>query len=323
MEAIAQAQPNIALIKYWGKRNTKLNLPAVQSLSITLDALWTRTQVTFDESIPEDRLAINGRVEITQLQRVSNVLDRCRRRAGVTLRAKVTSKSNFPVGAGFASSSSGFAALAAATIKALEIELSPRELSAIARRASGSAARSVFGGFVEMPFDADDDVARPLLDAASWPLRVVIAVTTDQPKSVGSTAGMQRTARTSDYYPAWLDAAERDFSVARQAVVAHDFSTLAEVSERNCLKMHGVMMSSSPGLIYWNGASVECMHTIRRLRDSDVPVFFTVDAGPQVKAVCTPEHLAVVRDALRSVPGVSRVYESCLGPGVRIVESLE
>ena len=144
MRAVAKARSNIALVKYWGKRETSLNLPAVGSLSITLDGLSTETQVTFDEAFDADTLVLDGESRAEQLVRVSRCLDIFRRLAGVDLRAQVDSSNNFPTAAGLASSASGFAALVAAADSALGLGLSSRELSILARRGSGSAARSVF-----------------------------------------------------------------------------------------------------------------------------------------------------------------------------------
>lgn len=179
--AVAQAQPNIALVKYWGKRDVALNLPVVGSLSITLDQLWTRTQVRFDPALAADRMTLNGREDAKQLKRSSACLDLLRARAGVNWRAEVVSTNNFPTGAGLASSASGFAALVLAGDAALGLGLSRAELSVLARRCSGSAARSIFGGYVEWAHgtraDGEDSVARPILDAAAWPLAVAVAIT--------------------------------------------------------------------------------------------------------------------------------------------------
>jgi diphosphomevalonate decarboxylase len=322
--ATAQAQPNIALVKYWGKRHTNLNLPAVPSLSITLDALWSRTQVTFDAGFEADEFLLNGNFDPAQGRRVSQCLDRLRQCAGVKCRARVTSESNFPTGAGLASSAAGFAALVVAAAGALGLAVKPPELSALARQSSGSAARSIFGGFVEMARgerpDGVDALARPLLAASEWPLEVVVAVTAEEAKLVGSTAGMELTACTSPYYPAWIETASDDLDVARQAVRERDFAALAEISEYNCLKMHGLALAARPGLIYWNGATVECMHRVRELRARGVPVFFTVDAGPQVKAVCVADHGRQVAEALGDVAGVKRISLSGLGEGARLVD---
>jgi diphosphomevalonate decarboxylase len=323
-EATAQAQPNIALVKYWGKRDVPLNLPAVGSLSITLDTLWTRTRVRFDASLTADRVRLNGKSDDKEARRVSECLDLLRSRAGTSLHAEVDSENNFPTGAGLASSASGFAALVVAAAKALDLDLPAAELSALARRGSGSAARSIFGGFVEWSrgerSDGSDSIAKPILAADIWPLAVVVAVTSTAQKSVGSTEGMNRTRDTSPYYDAWVNTAEADLAEARTAVLAKDFDKLAAVAEYSCLKMHALALAARPGLLYWNGATVEAMHAVRRLRAEGVPVFFTVDAGPQVKAVCLPEAAARVRDVLATVPGVLRLHETGLGGGARLLD---
>lgn len=321
--ATALAHPNIALVKYWGKRDEALNLPCVGSLSITLDRIRTRTRVRFVDEAGADAVRLNG--ETVDARRVGAGLDLLRARAGVTWRAEVDSTNNFPTAAGLASSASGFAALIVAGAQALGLALSAGELSELARRCSGSAARSIFGGFVEWERgerdDGRDSIAHPLLDAAAWPLTVAIAVTSTAAKAIGSTEGMRRTAATSPYQPAWETTQEADLAAARAAVGARDFERLTEVSERSCLKMHALAMAARPGLLYWNGATLETMHRVRALRAQGVPVFFTVDAGPQLKAVCLPHALAEVAATLRDVPGVLDVIECGLGEGARIVSN--
>lgn len=322
--AAAQAQANIALIKYWGKRDPALNLPVVGSLSITLEGLWTRTAVRFDRQLAADALVLNGRPAEAGLRRVSACLDLLRARAGTSERAAVESRNNFPTGAGLASSASGFAALVAASGAALGLALTTGEQSILARRCSGSAARSIFGGFVEWTrgarADGEDSLARPLLDAATWPLSVVVAITSRKEKEVGSTAGMNRTAATSPYQSAWIEAQEADLDAARRAVAARDFQRLAEVSEHSCLKMHALAMAAQPGLVYWNAATVESLQCVRSLRASGLPVFFTIDAGPQLKAVCEPQAVEVVAKALREVPGVLEVLITGLGGPARAID---
>lgn len=320
LQATAVAHPNIALVKYWGKQDKPGNRPAVPSISVTLDSLYTRTHVRFDPDLAADSFTINGREDDKSAHRVGRCLDVFRARAGIDERAAIETHNNFPTGAGLASSASGFAALVVAVDRALGLGLPRAELSRIARRSSGSAARSLYGGFVEMPLDPDEETASPLLDAESWPMSVVVAVTATDAKSTGSTEGMERTARTSDYYQAWLAAAGADFGEAREAILSRDFERLARVSEKSCLKMHALMLSADPGLIYWNQATVACLHRIRELRARGVAVFFTMDAGPQVKAVCLPEHRGRVSETLGSIPGVVDVLECGLGPGAEAVE---
>lgn len=325
MQASAQAQPNIALIKYWGKRDAALNLPATGSLSLTLDSLWTRCQVRFDKNLKEDIFILNGGPAAeNELARVTAVLNRLRHRAKSTLRAEVVSKNNFPTAAGLASSASGFAALVAAAAHALMLDPPRDELAALARQASGSAARSMFGGFAEiMPgkaADGSDCVARQIAGPSHWPMTVVIAVTDEAAKPVGSTEGMVRTAQTSPYYKAWIESSEKDLMAAHTAVLDRDFQMLAGLSEHSCLKMHGLMMSAQPPLLYWNAATTACISAVRELRAAGVPVFFTVDAGPQVKAVCLPEAAGRVASVLEKIPGVKKVLRSNLGEGARKID---
>ena len=321
LAAAAQAQPNIALVKYWGKRDIALNLPVVGSISLTLDRLWTRTSVRFMAGLKTDEFLLNGKPEEAGARRVSACLDLLRARAALDWRARVESHNNFPTAAGLASSASGFAALVHAAAQALALKLDAVELSILARRCSGSAARSIYGGFVEWRLgekaDGGDSAAYPLLGAAEWPLQVVVAITSTAAKDVGSTTGMRRTAETSPYQRAWIDTQEADLAAARSAIGARDFAALADVSEHSCLKMHALAMAARPGLLYWNGATVEGMRRVRALRAQGCPVFFTVDAGPQLKAICEPAAVALVKDAMRAVPGVLDVLVTGLGEGAR------
>jgi len=324
MQATAVAHPNIALIKYWGKSDIERNIPAVGSLSITLNGLTTTTTVSFNSDLDEDEFLLGGQAIPEMSGRVSRCLDLVRERGGTQTRARVESNNDFPTAAGLASSASGFAALVAAANAAMGVTIPQNELADMARRSSGSAARSLFGGFVELRLTPDGPYpteTRQILEPSDWPLHVAVAVTDAGPKEIGSTEGMVRTERTSPYYAGWVDSSEDDLAEARTAIARRDFEALAEVSESSCLKMHAVMLSARPGLVYWNGATVECIRKVRKLRADGVPVFFTVDAGPQVKAVCAPEAFDRVAAELAAVEGVSQVLASGLGEGARVVAS--
>ena len=314
--AAARAHSNIALIKYWGKRDTALNIPATGSISITLDALATDTTVSFSPALSEDEFWLDGRVATSQ--RVGTVLDLVRARAGIAHRASVRSSNNFPTSAGLASSASGFAALAVAASAAAGLSLNSRELSILARRGSGSAARSIFGGFAQMrsgtSADGSDSFAGQLMVARDWPLSVVVAITQREAKQTGSTAGMLSSALTSPFYPAWLTSADEDLTAMRDAIAIRDLQRLGELAEHSCLKLHALMLSTRPALLYWNAATVASMHAVRDLRASGIPVYFTIDAGPQLKAICGPEDAEAVAAALASVAGVEEVRTSALGP---------
>jgi len=326
--AVARAHSNIALVKYWGKRDAALNTPAVGSISVTLDALHTDTRVTFRPDLAADEFWLAGaRSPVT---RISRVLDLVRGHAAGSglptagLNAVVSSTNNFPTGAGLASSASGFAALAVAATGAAGLTLPERELSILARHGSGSAARSIFGGFAEMhagtAVDGSDAYAEQLLDRAAWPLMVVVAITEHGEKSINSTIGMNESKATSPFYPAWLDSADDDLVEMRDAIRDRDFARLGELSEYNCLKLHALMLTTRPALIYWNAATVAAMHAVRALRAAGVPAYFTIDAGPQVKVLCLPGDAAAVQQAMTLVPGVHEARISALGPAAYRLE---
>jgi diphosphomevalonate decarboxylase len=323
---VARAHSNIALIKYWGKRDAALNIPAVGSISLTLDALSTETSVAFKPGLAADEFLLDG--ERADPARVSRLLDLVRERSGVSEHAVVSSTNDFPTGAGLASSASGFAAVAvAASAAALpgsgQTMPDDRELSILARRGSGSAARSIFGGVVELHrgsrADGLDSFAEPLLSVDEWPLTVVVAITDPEVKLVNSTAGMGESALSSPFYPTWVGTAEDDLAGARSAIAARDFERLGELTEYSCLKLHSIMLTTRPALLYWNAATVAAIHAVRELRGSGIPVYFTIDAGPQLKALCPPEHAQAVADALAVVPGVRETRLSALGHGARVV----
>jgi len=319
MRASSQAQPNIALVKYWGKRDVARNLPAVGSLSITLDALHTKMAVDFSSGAGADTLHLNGEPEERSLARVSRCLDLvCGRQRP---RATVTSTCNFPIAAGLASSASAFAALVVAAAAAAGHNTDRLTLARLAGAASGSAARSLLGGFVELTAGADDIDVQAIAAPSDWPLDVVVAVTARGEKPVSSGEAMQRSAASSPFYERWVAGQGADLDAARAAVNARDFAALTQVAEHNCLKMHSVMWTSRPSVVYWNPTTLACMQTVRELRAQGLEVFFTIDAGPQVKAVCPPEHTSAVSAALRKTAGVIDVMHSGLGEGARLLES--
>jgi diphosphomevalonate decarboxylase len=318
MRAIATAQPNIALIKYWGKRDTHRNLPAVGSISITLADLATTMYVEFDAALANDVLTINGSENAAMLPRVTRCIDSV---AGEDRRAaRIVSNSNFPIAAGLASSASAFAALVVAVDAALGKNNSRSALAVLAGRASGSAARSLCGGFVELRNTVEDIELDNLCAAEDWPLEVVVAVTALGPKAVGSTEAMEISRETSPFYSRWIEQQPQDLDEARAAIATRDFARIAAVAEHNCLKMHSVMWGSRPPMIYWNSATLACMQTVRQLQAQGVAVFFTIDAGPQLKAVCEPAAEAKVRDALENTTGVEEILSSRLGAGARQID---
>ena len=320
MRASARAQPNIALVKYWGKRDTERNLPAVGSISITLADLFTTMRVEFADSLADDSLLVNGQRNDAMLPRVSRCLDSV---AGEDrARANVVSQSNFPIAAGLASSASAFAALVVAADAAAATGHRREQLANLAGMASGSAARSIYGGFVELANEEDHIALSTLCTAADWPLSVVVAITALGPKPVGSTQAMETSRATSPFYARWLKQQPLDLDEARAAIGARDFARLAAVAEHNCLKMHSVMWASRPPMVYWNATTLECMAAVRDMQSHGVPVFFTIDAGPQLKAICDPSAAAAVRERLEATPGVEAVMVTGLGDGARRIDDV-
>ena len=313
MSTSAKAHPNIALLKYWGKQDRPGNYPATPSVSITLNTLSTTTTV---EAASANSVWLNG-IEVHDTK-IDTTLDAWRQRYDIPA-LTIKTQNNFPTSAGLASSASGFAALITAIDAHCELSLSDAEKSGLARMGSGSAARSIHGGFVTLT--EPDWQGQQLLPNEAWPLRVVIAITTMGPKDVSSSAGMERSRLTSPYFEAWVSSTTLDYAPMIEAVTTRNFDKLAELAEASCLKMHALMLSSKPGLVYWHAATVACMHQIRALREQGLNVFFTVDAGPQVKAICTEEHAQSVQQALANLPGVEETIQVGLGSGATVVDS--
>ncbi|MCC6647665.1 MAG: diphosphomevalonate decarboxylase [Polyangiaceae bacterium] len=318
MKATAQAHPNIALAKYWGKAPGPANAPAVPSLSVTLAGLTTVTSVELDRSLPADRLTINGRDE--DATRVTSLLDRVRREAGETTRARIVTTNDFPTSAGLASSASGFAALAVAARAALGLPFDPTRASDLARRTSASSARSLFGGFVEL--DAGDGTdrdlpAREVAPAEHLDLRVVVAVTTEAPKDESSTSGMNTTSAHSPYYAAWLEHAPRLYEEVRRALLARDLDALGAAAEASALAMHASAIAA--GVVYFRGATVDALAEVRRIRASGTSAYATIDAGPHVKTLVRAADAQAVAARLAAVPGVLRVLVAAPGPGASLV----
>lgn len=324
-EAVAIANANVALAKYWGKRDEVLNLPYTGSISINLAGLTTTARVRFDGERGPDRVIMSGReVDGLEGQRVRKFLDLVRQRVGWESRAEVEVTSNFPVAAGLASSASTFAALALAATHASGLALSAQELSLLARRGSGSAARSIHGGYVEWlagkASDGSDSYAVQLAPPEHWPLGLVAAITDRGRKRVGSREGMAHSLTHSPFFRAWLDSHQTDLEVIRQGILGRDLASTGRATEHNCLKMHAVALAASPPLLYWNPATLAVMHRVVQLREDGTEAYFTIDAGPQVKVICPLPQRDAVAAAIRQVPGVQGVLLSEPGAGAELVE---
>ena len=319
--ATAFACPNIAFIKYWGNRDHALRIPVNGSISMNLDGLATRTTVSFQPSLAFDELIINGH-EVTGagLDRVSYILDIIRGMANIKDRAEVMTENNFPSGAGIASSASAFAALALAGSKAAGLNLSEPELSRLARRGSGSASRSIPGGFVEwqMGTTDEDSYAFSIAEPDHWKLVDCIAIVSAAHKKTGSTEG-HAIASTSPLQAARVADAPRRLEVCRNAILDRDFDTFASIVELDSDMMHAVMMTSTPALHYWKPASLSVMNAVRQWRGEGLPVCYTVDAGPNVHVICPEAEAHVVAKRLREIAGVTDALVARVGGAAKIV----
>ncbi|HTP54338.1 MAG TPA: diphosphomevalonate decarboxylase [Thermoplasmata archaeon] len=329
-EATYQAPPNIALVKYWGVRDPALGLPFNSSLSVTLDRLRSRTTVRFDAGLTDDAVELNG-VPAGPKERAAVValLDRVRERAQLSWRARVRSENNFPTASGLASSASGFAALAGAASAAAGLGLSDRALSQLARFGSGSASRSIFGGFVEWRAgarpDGRDCYARELYPPGHWPELVdVVAMIEDAPqKEVRSSVAMQTSVRTSPEYARRIGDIPDRIARMRRAIRDRDPDALFPIVMDECDSFRTVCETTRPPLDYLTGASRAVLAEVRALnRAAGRPVAaYTHDAGAHVHVFTTRPHLRTVRGRIDATPGVGSTLLVRPGPGARALPS--
>jgi len=322
MHSEAIAHPNIALIKYWGNRDEALRIPANGSISITLGGLDNRMSVRFDEGLVSDTLVINeAPADPEMVERASKHLDLLRALADVTNRAELVSETNFPLGAGIASSAAAFAAMTVAAASALQLELDQEELSRIARRGSGSAARSIQGGFVELlAGDSDQSsFAQQIAPEDHWPIVDLVVIVDKQVKHTDSSTG-HTLAASSPLQDSRVADAPRRLLACRNAILERDFPSLTHIVERDSDMMHAIMMTSEPPLHFWTGATLQVMAAVRELRADGVPVCYTIDAGPNVHCLCLPERERDVLQALTSHENASwNVMRAQAGPAAQVV----
>jgi len=313
--AAAAAHPNIAFIKYWGNQDHTLRIPANSSLSMNLDGLETRTTVQFDTSLAADQLILNGEPrEGDALARVTATLDQLRRLAELETSALVKSENSFPTGTGIASSASAFAALALAGATALGLCLSEPELSQLARIGSGSASRSIPGGFVEWQAGTDHEssFATSIAGTDYWDLVDFIVLISSQHKAVSSSQGHQ-LADTSPLQGARVADADRRLDLCRKALLERDFSLFGEIVELDSTLMHSVMMTSTPPLYYWAPGTLEIITAVQEWREEGVQVCFTIDAGPNVHVLCPGTEAEAVKRRLTSLVNIKSILKCTPG----------
>ncbi len=320
MRGSASACSNIALIKYWGKRDFTDNIPLNGSVSMTLSDAITTTTVIWDSSLSQDEIYLDGeRVLDGRGLRVSRYLDRIRADY-YRMHARVASMNSFPAGTGIASSASGFAALATAAFAAMSEEMpSDRELTRWARRGSGSACRSIHGGFVEwLPGQEDDDsYGVQLVSEDFWDLRDLVVLVSKAPKAISSSEG-HKIASRHPFMAARQELLSDRMLATKGAIANRDLATLGALVEHEALEMHAIMMSGQPAALYMQPGTLRLLHAIRAWREDGLGVFFTLDAGPNVHVLCEGKDAVEVRQRIEAlVPGLA-ILENCAGPGVRV-----
>lgn len=318
----ARAHTNIALVKYWGKADTTLIIPQTSSLSLTLDQFYTDTTVDFDDTLTADDVWLNDTLlSAAASTKVRRFLDVVREQSGDTRFAHVTSTNHVPTAAGLASSASAFAALAGAASKAAGMDLSHKDLSRLARRGSGSATRSIYGGFVEWQAGHDDQTsfAVPLQENVTWPIAMVALLLDPRQKKISSRQGMQSSVTTSPYYAAWKQVVADDLTAIKPAILAQDFTTTGEILEANAMRMHALTLSARPPYSYFNGDTLLAMQTVQDLRAMGTACYYTLDAGPNIKVFCQAPDLATVTAKLGAQFGAERVVVAHPGPGIQFL----
>jgi diphosphomevalonate decarboxylase len=282
--------PNIALIKYWGKRDKTLFLPTRSSLSFTLNNLSTTTTISLSQYGYDDIILNDHYLSKPEKDKVVRFLDIFRNLYQVDSHFIITSRNSFPTAAGVASSSSGYAALALGLNNLCNLKLSHKELSMLARRGSGSACRSVYPGFVLWHKgerdDGKDSYAEQLFPPEYWPeFRIIVAIVDAQTKGVSSRIAMQRTITTSPGYSEWVDKADLRISKMIRAIEKKDLVTVGTIAEQDCIDMHTCMQTSTPPVQYWTQGTKNIIAYVAQLRKTGIPCYFTIDAGPNVKII--------------------------------------
>lgn len=321
----ARAHTNIALIKYWGKADEALIIPMNNSLSVTLDRFYTETRVTFDETLTEDQLILNGEaVNAKESAKIQRYMEMIRKEAGISEHALIESENFVPTAAGLASSASAYAALAGACNEALQLGLSDKDLSRLARRGSGSASRSIYGGFAEWEKGHDDESSfAHRVEADGWEneLAMVFVVINNKSKKVSSRSGMSLTRDTSRFYQYWLDNVEPDLKETKEAIAQKDFKRMGEVIEANGLRMHATNLGAQPPFTYLVPESYNAMRIVHECREAGLPCYFTMDAGPNVKVLIEKKNQQAIVDKFLQEFDQSQIITSDITQsGVEIIK---
>lgn len=314
----ARAFTNIALIKYWGKKNQQLKLPWTNSLSLTLDRFYTDTTSEIIDS-DKDVIYLNeSLLDEQKSKRIVNYLNNTRKQFGFTEHFKINSINHVPTSAGFASSASGFAALAASIDQTMDLKLTKTQLSILARNGSGSASRSIYGGFVEWIAgdNNENSYAVPIDENPDIDLEVLSVVVNQKAKKISSTIGMEKSVETSPFYPNWVKLVSSETIEIKEAIKQKDIQKIGEIAEHNAMSMHALTLSANPAFTYFEPKTVEIIHLIQELRQKGIMAYVTIDAGPNVKILGTHKSIEQVKTYLNNLSDVTTVVAN-IGHGIQ------
>lgn len=321
MKATARAHSNIAFIKYWGRKDEILRLPSNGSISMNLSDLYTTTTVEFMPSLKQDDVTVNKIKNEKINSRVSAHLDRIRLVAQKDIYAKVVSQNSFAASAGMASSASGFAALTVAGLAAIGIDLSEKEISILARQGSGSACRSIPSGYVEWLDGAttEESYAYKLFDPTYWDICDIVAVISKEQKDVSTSVG-QQAAATSIFFQSRLKNIYEKLKKCKELLSNKNFDEFGKLIEMEALELHTIMLTSWPSLIYLEPGSLIVIKEIKNLRNEGIPVYFTIDAGPNIHVICQHKNVDIVQKRINTIPGVIETIVNQTSKGTYLLE---
>lgn len=304
----SRAHSNIAFIKYWGKKDDEKRLPTNGSISMNLSNLYTTTTIEFDVKLNEDDIVINGKKDAKKIEKVIHHLDRIRRLVNIKTKARIVSENNFPTGVGLSSSASGFAALTHAAVNALELPVSEKDISILARLGSGSACRSIPDGFVEWKegTTSEESYAETLHHENHWDIVDIVALISTKEKYVPTTDG-QKTARTSPFFLERLRNINRKISDCKKYISEKNFTQLGKLAENDALEMHAIMITSQPALLYWLPETIELMKKVTEWRKDGLEVYFTINTGQNVHILCRGTDTEQLKKRIEEVDCVGKI----------------
>ena len=297
--SIVKSYANIAIIKYWGKKDPIKMIPATSSISLTLENLFTETEISFitkEEAIEKtglasDLLYINGELQNEeQIKKIAKVVNLFRDDRNQLV--KIDTTNNMPTEAGLSSSSSGLSAAIKACNKLFDKNLSREELAQISKFASGSSSRSFFGP-VGMWDKDTGEVSEVKTDLK---LAMIVLVLNEEKKIISSRKGMALCMETSTSFDEWIRQSEIDFENMKKYLSEGDFSKVGELTEENALRMHETTKNANPPFTYLTEKSFDAMEYVKELRKQGERCYFTMDAGPNVKVLCLEEDFERLKD---------------------------